>query len=306
MRANFNDYLFRCHMAGKLMTGCKIGLTEKQEETFKAYLKRFQGRGRALSENQERTFHELGAKRKAKPELSQTAKSELDKIHHLEYFGRSNHIRAKYLDKGKQREYVSATLYSRVTGLPIFKNVARRSNQFITGEADNAFRKIRDIKSSWELSTFPIYDTEIKNSLYEWQLQGYMDLWDLDEAELIYCLVDTPINLIEDEIRRLAWEADIQTFEGDIKEDAIPLVTELVQNHIFTREGLEQFCQQSANVYIEWFDDFYEIPPDMRVKVFETQRNPEMIQALYDQIKNARAYLNGLAKNMNSNFKRPA
>jgi len=299
MRTDFTDYLFRCHALGKLMTGVKVGLTPKQEETFQDLMKRFQGEGRALTEKQEQTFFDLGAKRSAKPELSSTSKTYLNEIHQHEALGRTNHIAAKYLDKGLQVEHLSASLYSEVTGRPIFKNKEHRQNQFIKGTADNAFKKIRDLKSSWSLSTFPLYEVGITNSDYEWQLQGYMDLWDMDEAELIYCLVDTPAPLIDDEIRRLGWKTDLLTFDGSIREENIPLVVELVGNHIFTRDGLENYCQLSANVHLEWFEDFTEIPADLRVKIFHTQRSPEMLEALYDQIGNARAHLNGLSKSIN-------
>lgn len=295
---SFEHYLFRAHAVGKLMTGTKVGLSEKQEELFQTYRARFQGEGRPLTEKQETTFHELGARRNEAPTLSATAKKYLDEIHQHEFFGRTNHLQAKYLDKGIQVEHLAVSLYSEVTGKPIFKNKEHKRNGYVKGTADNAFKKIRDIKSSWGLDTFPLYESEITNSIYEWQLQAYMDLWNFDEAELIYCLVDTPFKLIEDELRRLSWKTDLLTINGDVREDCIPMVVEVVQNHIFTSEGLKDFCHQSSIVEHDWFLDFYEIPAQMRVKIFKTERDAQKIEALYAQIENARKYLTGLSESM--------
>ena len=80
---------------------------------------------------------------------------------------------------------------------PYIKNTERKSNDWITGECDiydPESRLIRDIKTSWSMYTFPLFDTECKD--YEWQMRGYMWLWDCDTASVDYCLVDTPEHLI--------------------------------------------------------------------------------------------------------------
>jgi hypothetical protein len=79
------------------------------------------------------------------------------------------------------------------------KNTERRSNDFITGECDlfdSGAKRGHDIKSSWSIQTFPISVTDCEDRLYEWQMRGYMALWDADEWEVNYCLVDTPDRLI--------------------------------------------------------------------------------------------------------------
>lgn len=295
MTTDFSTYKFRCHSVGKLMVGVKPPLTENQEKLFGDYDARYKGEGRLLTPKQKEVYFDLGAKLNSKPELSATAKSYLNEIHHFEFFGRSNHVTSKHIEKGLQKEAESVALYSRVTGVPIFKNKERKENEFISGEADNTFRKIRDIKSSWDLTTFPLYESKLSNIIYDWQMQGYMDLWDLHEAEIIYCLVDTPFQLIEDELRRLDWKSNILSFSGDVRDEAIPLVTELVQRHIFSKKGLEEFCQQSANIQPNWFDDFVEIPEQMRVKIFHVKRCQDKIKTLYEMIKKARKYLNDLS-----------
>lgn len=86
-----------------------------------------------------------------------------------------------------------------VRGLSLVKNVERRSNDFITGECDlfdAEAKRGHDIKSSWSIATFPITVADCEDRLYEWQMRGYMALWDADEWEVNYCLVDTPDRLI--------------------------------------------------------------------------------------------------------------
>jgi len=279
---DFDKYLFRCSSLGKLMVGVKPNLTEKQtEEMHRLTDKMNDGK---ITENQTILLGQLLEKKNAKNDLSETTKNYLKELHLEMLFRRSNELRSKFLDKGIQVEEKSLTLYSSVSGKPFFKNKQRFNNEYITGEPDNVNKIVRDIKSSWDFSTFPFYETTIPNSMYEWQLLGYLELTGLKEAELVYCLVDTPFKIIDDEIRRLDWKENIMTMEGDIKKDKQQLVVELVASKIYTQKGLEDFCQQSSNINIEWFGNFQEVPENLRVKIFSISRDDEKIKSLFAQI----------------------
>jgi hypothetical protein len=81
-------------------------------------------------------------------------------------------------------------------------NIPPKKNDWITGEADIVTMwKVIDIKSPWSLSTFPATSESGRDKTYEWQGRAYMWLWDVEEFEIAYCLVNTPIELIgyEDE-----------------------------------------------------------------------------------------------------------
>ena len=58
--------------------------------------------------------------------------------------------------------------------------------------------------------------------MYEWQLKAYMWLTEMSESYLVYCLVQTPEILIQDEIRRTSWkrgEIDISdATDNDVRE----------------------------------------------------------------------------------------
>lgn len=293
---NFDSYLFRCSSLGKLMVGVKANLTEKQTEEMNRLLGlRDVGK---ITDKQVITLGGFLEKRDAPNELSKGVKTYLEEIHLETIFKRSNDLRNKYCDKGIQVEEKSFTLFSEVSGKPFFKNKERFKNEFITGEPDNINKIVRDIKSSWDFSTFPFYDKEITNSIYEWQLLGYLALTGLEKAELVYCLVDTPFKIIDDEIRRLDWKENILTVEGEVKKDSQQLVVELISSKIYTSKGLEEYCQQSSIVNIEWFENFREVPENLRVKIFSISADEEKIKALYSQIIKCREYLNQLSLNV--------
>lgn len=300
---DYSDYKFRAHALGKLMTGVKPALTPNQEKMLSDYQDRFKGEGKPLTPKQEETMADLLKKKRAKPVLSATTKSYLNELHRAAFFGRTNHISNRYTDKGLMTEKDSMTLYTRVIG-PMFKNKERRENEFISGEPDNAVRKIRDIKSSWSLETFPMYETSIPTKDYEWQLQAYMWLWEMDEAELVYCLNDTPFKLIDDVLRSLDWKTDLFDGNGEVRAGREDLLVETITNHIFTREGLEEYLQISSySLNSKWFEDFSPVPDELRVKIFEYNRDEKMIEALKEHIPRCREYLNGLSLNIHDYLK---
>ncbi len=263
MKTNFNKYLFRCSEIGKLMVGVKPSLTAKQAELLETL--QAKQRGGKITDKQLITLGDLLDKKLAKPTLSQSVKTHLEQIHKEVVFNKRAEIRSKYMDKGIQVEESAITLYSEITNKLFIKNKERKKNAFLTGECDNSQGKIRDIKSSWDLSTFPMHQTRITNAVYYWQLQGYMELWDLEDSELIYCLVDTPDMLIEDEKRRVSWKLGFMDLPDD-------LADEIVENMTFAT-----------------------IPPALKVKVFEVKRDRLAMRQLEAQLIRCREYLNVLS-----------
>lgn len=138
-------------------------------------------------------------KTKSEGPLSVGAKTYIRELAAQEIFGVDFVISSKAIEKGIECEDSAITLLNRVRGLDLSKNAERRSNDFITGECDlfdERRKRGHDIKCSWSIQTFPILETDCLDKLYEWQMRGYMALWDADEWEVNYCLVDTPDRLI--------------------------------------------------------------------------------------------------------------
>ena len=164
---------------------------------------------------------------------------------------RSN-IDSKYLTKGIDLEDTSIDLYNEVYSTLYLKNEERLSNDFITGECDiNAEDTIIDIKTSWSLETFPATPSDINNKDYEWQLRGYMWLYDKPKAELAYCMVNTPDSLLKEwdnrDIHKVdKWDAVLRvtkiSFERDEEKEA--LIEQRVKD---CREFYENYKQEILN-----------------------------------------------------------
>lgn len=174
--------------------------------------------------------------------LSKGAKTAVEKIAKEIVYGFNEVITGKYMDKGLIVEDDSIALYNSVFFTDYKKNTERRNNQWITGECDIfTGSKIIDIKSSWSLATFPATSEAGRDKGYEWQLRAYMMLWDVDYAEIAYCMVNTPDELIKYEQADLhyvdnideALRVTIVPYERDkALEDKIKLKVEAAQQYM--------------------------------------------------------------------------
>lgn len=138
-------------------------------------------------------------KTKAEGPLSVGAKTYIRQLAAQAIFGVDFEVSSKHMEKGILVEQQSIDLLNRVRGSSLQKNTERKTNDFLTGECDLfdvEKKRGHDIKSSWSVATFPIAVIDCEDKLYEWQMRGYMALWDAEEWEVNYCLVDTPDHLI--------------------------------------------------------------------------------------------------------------
>jgi hypothetical protein len=131
--------------------------------------------------------------------LSVGAKTYIRKLAMQEIFGVEFEVSSKPLEKGLEVEDQSIALLNRVRGLALVKNTERRNDDYFTGEADlfDQARQVgHDLKSSWSVATFPGWLVDCEDKLYEWQMRGYMRLWNAETWEVNYALVNTPERLI--------------------------------------------------------------------------------------------------------------
>ena len=141
---------------------------------------------------------------KGKEELSVGAKTYVTKLAKEMIYGYDERVTTKYMDKGLRVEDESIDLYNAVHLTSHAKNMERKTNEWITGEADIvADDRIIDIKSSWCLTTFYVLADQGRDTGYEWQLRAYMWLWNKPRADIAYCLVSTPDDLIGYESKQL-------------------------------------------------------------------------------------------------------
>ena len=194
--------------------------------------------------------------------LSQTAKTYVEEQVLLAKYGIVKTFNSRYTDKGNLVEDESIKLASEVLELGfILKNDEHFSNDWVTGTPDvNTANLILDVKSSWDATTFPFFATEIPTKDYYYQLQGYMWLTGKQKSLLVYCLVNTPLDMVQDEIRRAHWNANLL-------EESLDLIDEVQKRH-----------------------NFDHIPDNRRVKVFEVERDDEVIEQIKERVELCREY----------------
>ena len=198
--------------------------------------------------------------------LSQTTKTYLQELAVEEVYNIRKEFSSRYTDKGNEVEELSIALCNDVLGLGfIYKNEEHYSNDWITGTPDvNTNEILLDVKSSWDATTFPFFDTELKNKDYFYQLQGYMWLVGKTDALLCYCLIDTPLQIVEDEIRREHWKASLIEESLDLR------------------------------AFVQAKHTFGHIPKEKRVKTFRIAKDDEVIEAIKTRIEECREYYNEL------------
>lgn len=182
---------FRCSSLSDIANG-RSGLTTVQEQNLNFLMEKIK-----LTEKQAETRDELIAKRDAPVTLTQTGISSIELMIKQMVYGFKTELNNKYVNKGNRMEDKAIDLLSLHTENLYSKNEVRFENDFITGTPDIIHNnKIIDIKCSWSKATFPLFKDEAHNIQYEYQMRGYMMLTGCESAEVTYCLMSTPEDLI--------------------------------------------------------------------------------------------------------------
>lgn len=187
--------LIRCSSIGKIMGAARSIPDDAPAEIL------------AITKKTKRTDEEKLALEQYKDGiLSETAKSYLNALAKEHVYQYRKDLDIKIFAKGRECEEALIDMANRVFGMFITKNEERRSDEFITGEPDlilESENAIWDIKNAWSLDTFPATPEEAHNDDYEWQLRGYMRLFNKEHARIVYGLVSTPEHLCRYEQRDL-------------------------------------------------------------------------------------------------------
>ena len=177
--------------------------------------------------------------------LSETAKSYIQDLFKEREFGIYKEFSSRYTDKGLEMEDEAIQFASEVLGWDfVVKNETRFNNEWITGEPDiNTDSLLADIKCSWNAFTFPLFEKEIPNKDYYYQLQVYMHLTGCRKAVLTYVLLNTPEELTYEEKHNydaMDKKYRIKTFEIEYSEKVIADLKERVTNiRTFITENYE-------------------------------------------------------------------
>jgi hypothetical protein len=200
--------------------------------------------------------------------LSQTAKTYVEELAKEHLFGIKKVFKSRYTDKGNEVEEKAIELTEDVLGFEFLtKNEDYYQNDYIKGTPDIITTSlIIDVKSSWSGDTFPFFETELPNKDYYYQVMGYMWLTGKKNALISYCLINTPEEIVNDEIRRTAWgKYEIEPSEETIR-DVVAL------------------------------HNFDHIPKDRRVKTFYVGYNEGVVNEMKTRIEHCRTYFNELIR----------
>ena len=153
--------------------------------------------------------------------LSKTCKSYLQELAIEEMYGIKKEFSSRYTDKGIEVERNSIDLIQENCDFGfMYKNEEHFENDYLTGTPDvNTDNILLDVKSSYDATTFPWFEEEIPNKDYYYQLQGYMALCNKRKSVLAYCLVNTPFQIVEDEVRRAHWKEHLIDENEELRAD---------------------------------------------------------------------------------------
>ena len=195
---------------------------------------------------------------RTKGQISKTAQSYVETWIKEQIYKRRKVVTTKYMEKGNIVEDRSIAFAGRVLNADIIKNEQRYENELLVGTPDVITDDyVIDVKNSWDCFTFPLFYENVPNKDYFYQAQGYMALTGLSHYKLIYTLLDTPDSLIEREFK-YASELDYDTFAKDYR--------------------------------------YSEIDEAYRIRIFEIERDEDVIDAINGRVIECRNYINNLIK----------
>jgi len=195
-----------------------------------------------------------------------TTKSYCEEWLKEQLYGRKKFISSKYMEKGNIVEQDSLDFIADELSYGLLiKNEEYFENDFLSGTPDVILNdEIIDVKNSWDCFTFPLFEEELPNKSYYYQMQGYMALTGKQSAKVIYVLKNTPQHLIEKEAFFYCKNNGYEKLDEDVLKD------------------------------FESRMKFDKIESKLRYKVFEVQRDEETIEAIKERVKECNEYINNL------------
>jgi hypothetical protein len=201
-------------MGALLTENRKVNLTQKQVEELKELSNKVK-----LTDKQADRLMELRSKRDAVPELSETAKSEVQKYVLKNKYGIEQNVNTWQMEKGT---------------------------------ADI----LADIKCSADGTTFPWFK-EKPDAGYVAQLQCYMWLYNRTESLLVYALTNTPEHLVYDLKNREYYRICARPEFAHLSTDEILMLAEdkvrkaHTFNHIPVEKRLKSYVIEFDNNYVQ-------------------------------------------------------
>jgi len=198
--------------------------------------------------------------------LSKTAKTAVEEQFLYNEFGIKKDFSNRYTERGTNQEDESILFFSKVTGnFGVQKNEERFKNDYFVGTPDIITDdSIIDIKTSWDATTFPWFDSELPNKDYMYQLLAYMDLTGKLNGYVAYCLINHTEDAIQDEIRRETWKL----------------------------KAIDPTDEQALEIEQKVRDkmQYDRIPENLRVKIFEVEYDENTVKKMKERVEECREY----------------
>lgn len=187
------------------------------------------------------------------PELSQASKKYLIRRYGWEKYNKRVVPYGKPRSpqvKGNELEIEAIKLLCKLDKVDYFKPDCMIYNDYIYGICDiHSDKKIIDIKTSWNITSFLTASETKLSANYWYQMQGYMELYDIDVSEVCFVLLNTPPHLVD---RERAKQTEKYVF-GEI-----------------TREKYDEEIEKCDLVF-----DYEKIPAKRRVLRFQVNRDAD-------------------------------
>jgi hypothetical protein len=206
-------------------------------------------------------------------ELSETCKARCRQQWIEHTTGRTKEIHTKYFDKGILMEDKAIMMLSKLDSEFYDKNLETfYHHPYIEGTPDIIHHeKVIDVKCSWDIfNFFKVKFTKLDKG-YMYQLQCYMELLKqrypkLEDSELCYCLMNTPVHLKAKAIKDIEWRT------GE-----------------FVALSEKEYAQLEKN---HTFDD---MPDEKKVIRFSIKRDDAVIEAIEKRVIECRKYIETLS-----------
>lgn len=257
---DFSSTLFPCSQISSIVKYGKSFNAKKLKQLLELHEKPI------LTVPEELKLESLIEERESCDILSKSAKSFLVRRYVVEKYYRDSEATPLQMIKGSRVEIDSLDFLCGIIGTKYKKNKRKYSNEFLHGTPDVVEKNlVLEIKNSWDIFTFLNNVKQDVNTQYYWQLQGYMAITAREYAELVYCLISTPDEIIEEEYQRIV-----------LRNPSIPSDKKFNKK---LRDGL---------YFNMRFDD---IPKEERILRFTVERNDDDIDRIHKKIGQAREFL---------------
>lgn len=183
-----------------------------------------------------------------------------------------------FMKKGTDMEAEAVELLAKIDKQAYRLETENVENEYLIGRADIIIpNKVIDTKISWNVNAFLNARTTKLDKKYWYQMQGYMELYDVPEAEVVFLLLNTPPELIErekvkiqnkfmiGEIDREKYELDMENIESAFTYSSIPLKKRYFRYRIKREQRIfEKIYKKVGNARL-WMQQFEK---DMKTNIF--------------------------------------